>query len=111
MQSAAEQKGNDDGDSNMNSNSNTNSNTNSNVNSNTNSSGNGNGNGANNLVSSILGALNGGGQSGHSEQDVTTLINLGYSRSQALQALTACGGNVEMAASMLFQSSGGGLGF
>ena len=111
MQSAAEQKGNDEAPQNMHSDSNTNSSGNGNVNQ--------SGNGNSDLMSSILGALSGGGNvsgnngggSGHSEQDVATLMNLGYSRPRAVEALTACGGNVEMAASWLFQNAGGGLGF
>merc|ERR1712141_991487 len=85
---------------NTNSNHNTNSNSN---NSNAVQSGNGN-----DLMSNILGALSGNASGGHNEGDITTLTNLGYTRSQAMQALTACGGNVEMAASFLFQSTGGG---
>jgi len=47
--------------------------------------------------------------SGFSEQDIATLTNLGFERQKALAALKACGGNVEMAASLLFQQSGGGF--
>eukprot|EP01084_Bolivina_argentea_P314904 545485_1 len=67
----------------------------------------------NDLVSSILGAMgannNNNRNNTQNEADLNTLINLGYSRSQAQQALTVCGGNVEMAASYLFSTSGGGL--
>ena len=41
------------------------------------------------------------------ENDITQLTNLGFSRQQAVSALKACGGNVEMAASLLFQQGGG----
>ena len=44
---------------------------------------------------------------GFSEDSIKTLTNLGFSRDQAVQALKACSGNTEMAASLLFQSSGG----
>ena len=72
---------------------------------------NNNGNNGNDLVSSILGAMNGGNNNASAtmnENDITTLTNLGYSRSQAMNALSMCGGNVEMAASYLFTNSGGG---
>ncbi|KAI8053068.1 hypothetical protein BDF22DRAFT_501601 [Syncephalis plumigaleata] len=38
------------------------------------------------------------------EEAITTLTSLGISREQAIQALEACDGNVEMAASFLFGS-------
>ena len=104
---------------NVDSSSSTNANTNTNASSN---NSNNNNNTGNDLMSTILGALggsnanannnNGGAaSSGFNENDITTLTNLGYSRTQAQQALRACGGNVEMAASYLFQAFGGGLGF
>jgi len=37
-----------------------------------------------------------------SEEDIVKLVNLGFTRQQATQALTICGGNAEMAASYLF---------
>lgn len=37
------------------------------------------------------------------KEDIERLIDFGFSRDQAIQALEACQGNVEMAASMLFQ--------
>ncbi len=60
-----------------------------------------------------LGSVPGGGpaasQSGqapaiaHSEEAVAALINLGASREQAIQLLSAAGGNLDVAASLLFQ--------
>jgi len=41
------------------------------------------------------------------EADITTLINMGYARQQAIQTLQMFGGNVELAASFLFEKSGG----
>jgi DNA damage-inducible protein 1 len=41
-------------------------------------------------------------QSRHSEKDINTLVGLGFSQHDAIQALDATGGNVEMAAGMLF---------
>merc|ERR1712154_362537 len=78
-----------------------------------NNANNSNNNNGNDLVSSILGAMGANNNnSGMNESDITTLTNLGYSRSQAQNALTVCGGNVEMAASFLFSNSGsGGFGF
>lgn len=38
----------------------------------------------------------------HSEEAIQQLVGLGFSRAQALQALDACGGNVEYAAGLLF---------
>ena len=36
------------------------------------------------------------------EEHITTLVNLGFNREQAIQALESAGGNVDVAASMLF---------
>lgn len=41
-------------------------------------------------------------QSRHSEQDINTLMGLGVSREVAISTLDAAGGNVEVAASLLF---------
>lgn len=38
----------------------------------------------------------------HSEEAITTLMNLGVSREDAIRTLDIAGGNVEMAASLLF---------
>lgn len=43
-----------------------------------------------------------GPSSPFSEEDITRLLGLGFSRPEAIQALEVCQGNVEMAASMLF---------
>ncbi len=37
------------------------------------------------------------------EQDIAKLTGLGFSRTQAIQALKVCQGNVDMAAAFLFQ--------
>ncbi|CAH2351517.1 DNA damage-inducible protein 1 [[Candida] railenensis] len=42
-------------------------------------------------------------QSKFKKEDIDTLVNIGFPRDQAIQALEACSGNVEMAAAMLFQ--------
>lgn len=42
-------------------------------------------------------------QSKFKKEDIDTLVNIGFPRDQAIQALEACQGNVEMAAAMLFQ--------
>merc|ERR1739842_115404 len=78
--------------------------TDNNANSNSNSNyANANGN---DLMQSIMGALNGGNNNANVDENaVTTLVNLGYTRQQAVNALTVCGGNVEMAASYLFSNS------
>jgi DNA damage-inducible protein 1 len=44
------------------------------------------------------------------ESDIKILTDLGFSRADSIQALRVCNGNTEMAASLLFQNSGG-LGF
>jgi len=40
---------------------------------------------------------------GHAEQDILTVMNLGVTRDAAIELLNAAGGNVEIAAAMLFQ--------
>jgi NACalpha-BTF3-like transcription factor len=40
----------------------------------------------------------------YSENDITTLTNLGVSRQEAIHALDMAGGNCEIAASLLFQN-------
>ncbi|CAK7895314.1 DNA damage-inducible protein 1 [[Candida] anglica] len=40
--------------------------------------------------------------SSYKEEDIQRLINLGFSKQEAIQALDSCNGNVEMAASLLF---------
>eukprot|EP01083_Nonionella_stella_P052472 139189_1 len=45
------------------------------------------------------------------EASIQALTGLGFTRDQASRALQVCQGNVEMAASFLFQSAGGGSGF
>jgi DNA damage-inducible protein 1 len=42
-------------------------------------------------------------QSAYSSEAIDQLVSLGFSRQQAIQALDACGGNVEYAAGLLFQ--------
>lgn len=44
-----------------------------------------------------------GTTSSYKEEDIQQLVGLGFSKAQAIQALDACQGNVEMAASLLFQ--------
>lgn len=39
----------------------------------------------------------------YKDEDIQQLVGLGFSKAQAIQALDACQGNVEMAASLLFQ--------
>jgi len=95
-----------------------------NTNANANANANVNANGSNDLMATILGAMGGNNNGGNggsnvnnrnasalNQNDIDTLSNLGYTQQQAIQALTACGGNVEMAASFLFSTFGGGLGF
>lgn len=70
----------------------------------------------NSLLSSIMQQIGSNananvGRNTVNENDIQTLINLGYSRDDCLNALRFSGGNVEMAASYLFSSGGGGLGF
>lgn len=47
-------------------------------------------------------AAGGGGRSQWPETDIEMLINFGASREQAIQVLDAAGGNVDVAASLLF---------
>ncbi|KAK3074250.1 DNA damage-inducible protein 1 [Teratosphaeriaceae sp. CCFEE 6253] len=42
--------------------------------------------------------------SGHPKEAIEQLVSLGFARNQAIDALDACGGNVEYAAGLLFQS-------
>ena len=102
---------------------NNNNNSGSSSSSNNNASNNNNGNF--DIMGTILGALQGAnnnnnnnnnGPSGatssnFNETEISNLMRLGFSRDQVLQALRATNGNAEMAASLLFQSFGGGLGF
>jgi len=46
-------------------------------------------------------------QSQFSQESITQLTNLGFTRDQTLQALRACNGNAELAASMLFSQQMG----
>ena len=41
---------------------------------------------------------------GFSEEDISKLTGLGFDRNSAINALKMCGGNVDLAASYLFQS-------
>jgi Holliday junction resolvasome RuvABC DNA-binding subunit len=57
------------------------------------------------------GGRGGGGSSaslpaGVSEASISTLMRMGFSREQVIQALTVCGGNADMAASFLFSQQG-----
>jgi DNA damage-inducible protein 1 len=44
--------------------------------------------------------------SGYAEDEIAKLTSLGFSKEQAIEALKACGGNTELAASFLFQGGG-----
>ena len=56
-------------------------------------------------VASSTPAASGGApaQPSFPKEDIDQLVSLGFSRQQAIQALDACGGNVEYAAGLLFQ--------
>jgi len=94
-------------------NSNSNNNSNSTSNSNSNSNNNSNSNRNNNPVGGSGMNTNTTTQSsGIKEEDITTLMrNLSCTREEAMNALRMTGGNVDMAASLLFQTLSGGLGF